>query len=578
MASAAVATSGKAGSDDASLRICERCDESEKDREAKYYCEDCSENLCNTCADSHKKTKATRKHTLALVSFTLLQEGEEHKKTFTVICNCDLKREVQIYCEEHNEVICKTCQSVKHRHCKINLIQDKALKYRRNEFLETLETAESLKSKIQDCLQDREADRKKLESKKEECIEEIVTFRQEIRDFFDNMEKELLVDLNEKVNEQLQVINKHITALSTAQEALKTASDTLQNSKETDEEEIMFAADVKITKTLAKIEALIHDVNKDSQPMRLSFKKNRKITNLVDELECLGKIKVQKKRFNQHDKNVILDMEVKSVKKIDVRLSEDRSVPNISGCTFLSNDYILLCDQSNSKIKLLDSTLSVADSLTLKDNPSNIAAINEDEAIISYKNPSLKKIQFVQIFPDMKLGEEIELSDKCYGLSVVSGDIYTACHKSSGRDEIFKLEQSGKIKSKTRLVQDRSYWSNYLSVSRMDSIYYIYLSDWSYSKVTCLKTDGSIIFQFEDEDLKRPNGIYVDSEGNSLVCGTNSSNVIVVTADGAKHRELLTSKEITKPRSIAFRSEDDTLLIGCEENSNLFIFRLKQRY
>ena len=40
-----------------------------------------------------------------------------------------------------------------------------------------------------------------------------------------------------------------------------------------------------------------------------------------------------------------------------------------------------------------------------------------------------------------------------------------------------------------------------------------------------------MVYQYEDKELKGPLGIYAESAGNSLVCGYDSNNVIVITAE-----------------------------------------------
>ena len=62
--------------------------------------------------------------------------------------------------------------------------------------------------------------------------------------------------------------------------------------------------------------------------------------------------------------------------------------------------------------------------------------------------------------------------------------------------------------------------------------------------------------------------------GNSFVCGTASQNVVVITADGEKQGELLTSKDIKWPRCIDYRPEDSTLIVGCDISSELFVYKL----
>lgn len=81
-----------------------------------------------------------------------------------------------------------------------------------------------------------------------------------------------------------------------------------------------------------------------------------------------------------------------------------------------------------------------------------------------------------------------------------------------------------------------------------------------------------MVYQYEDhEQLREADDIYVDSAGNSLVCGARSNNIVVITADGSKHGELLTPKDITYPKCIDYRPADKSLIVG---GSKLFVYKL----
>ena len=43
-------------------------------------------------------------------------------------------------------------------------------------------------------------------------------------------------------------------------------------------------------------------------------------------------------------------MKVKSTKEVNIKLPDDNEDPDITGCTFLSNGRILLCDNENKKV------------------------------------------------------------------------------------------------------------------------------------------------------------------------------------------------------------------------------------
>ena len=133
---------------------------------------------------------------------------------------------------------------------------------------------------------------------------------------------------------------------------------------------------------------------------------------------------------------------------------------------------------------------------------------------------------------------------------------------------------AGSIISKIYFTQKGSGNSCYLGLCLAGPSPRAYLTDHGNDRVTCFQLDGKMVYQYKDEELRAPYGIYVDSAGNSLVCNSDSDNVVVITADGRKHGELLTSKDITDPQCIDYRPEDNTLIVGCNDNSKLFVYKL----
>ena len=577
MASVDGSRSFLAGSDQVSQHICGPCKDDGDEKEASYLCEVCSVYLCSHCRDEHKRFKMTKNHSVVSAHSTSSQASTAVKRKFVVLCGCNPKQAVEVFCENHVEVICPVCAAIKHRNCKICPMKDKVNKDTKKKLGDVIDKAKSLQTRIESCERDGHFSCKKLEETKEECKKEITAFRQEINKILEKMEKEILQSLDKKANEQLQAIEKQVSTLSATLQALSVDMDTLENADKTAEEDIMFAADVKISKSMSKYEGLVQDISKGMQQMELVFQRNKDLTDMLNRMDGLGKIEAHLMRSIKQDCKVILDMKVKSAKEVNIKLSDDSNSPSTTGCAFLSNGSVLLCDCQNRKVKLLDSDWSVSKSLKLSDEPFNVAAVDENEAIFIFKNTRIKDLQYISTHPDLKLGKKITLPEKCYGLHVDNDEIYTAYHKSSGHDEIWKLDRSGNMKSKIVLTQSSPGTSYYLCLGSLtDHNPHVYLTDWDLrnSRVSCYQLDGRMVYQYKDKELRAPCGIYVDSAGNSLVCGYVSDNVIVITADGRKHRELLTSKNITRPYCIDFRPEDNTLIVGCWNNSKLFVYKL----
>ena len=345
------------------------------------------------------------------------------KGTFTILCSCDQKRVVEVYCEKHDQVICPSCKTIKHRNCKICPIKDKVDKHTKKQFNDLMVKAKSLKAEIEShSKQDGEANRKKLDNYTEECKKEIADFRRDINKILDKIYKEILEKLDTNANQQLQAIEKKIADMTASLQALNADLATIENANKTNGDDILFSTNIKLSKNLTKYEELIQDIRNNVQLPKLKFQKNKKIVDMLKS-GGLGRIEAGSAKKGHVE---ILDMKVKSTKGVNIKLPNDDECPYISGCTFLSNGSILLCDYANYKMKLLDRDMSVKKCLELSEAPNNVAAVGESEAIIIFNDWNINHLQYIHIRPDLKLGKTIVLPDKCHGLQVNNDEIYCA--------------------------------------------------------------------------------------------------------------------------------------------------------
>ena len=106
----------------------------------------------------------------------------------------------------------------------------------------------------------------------------------------------------------------------------------------------------------------------------------------------------------------------------------------------------------------------------------------------------------------------------------------------------------------------------------------IYVSNWDQATVTCLKSDGTVIFEYKDPELTSPLELCVDDEDNVIVCGGSSDNIHIVTATGKKSAVILSANDgIISPRSVAYRQTDHTLIVGRFCNDNLLVFNCEAK-
>ena len=276
-------------------------------------------------------------------------------------------------------------------------------------------------------------------------------------------------------------------------------------------------------------------------------------------------------------------MKVVSSSIVDVKLKDDKDLPLITGCVFLSTGQLVLCDFSNNKIKLLSSDLKVEDSLDLQQRePYDISAASSSAVVITL--PYQRQLQFIELSPELGHGRLIQLDEECGGVYVVGEEIYVGCRNSDprlardGAGEVRIYNTNGVVKRRLGApTEPGSLYMlsrpGYLTVNACSGR--IYVSDIDRRTLTCLSGDGSIIYQYSDPELIYPRGLYVDADDYVIVCGSSSNNLQMISPSGEKVSTLLSEKDgIRRPQSVAYRPTDGVLVIGCYYDNNLHVFKL----
>ena len=277
----------------------------------------------------------------------------------------------------------------------------------------------------------------------------------------------------------------------------------------------------------------------------------------------------------EKSKTVLLGRKVQSRSQVNVKAGDDEEIPFISGCTVMANGDVVLCDCSNNKIKLLNSSGVLTGNMKLSDDPWDVSILEPTSVIVTL--PWANQLQVVEVYPQLKPGRVIQLDQKCFGVEVGKCELYVICRTEYDEEnEIRVLDLDGKVKRRLGVNQDGSFMfsiPHYITVSSSGEK--IFVSD--LNAVTCMSVDGRVIYTYEDGSMDGTMGLLCDSEDNILVCGMSTNNVQVLTADGKRHCTLLTARDgLEEPKSIAYRDSDNTLLVGFQGVSNLLSVQLKK--
>ena len=573
MSSVGGARSLLGASDETYDKLCDPCNYVGSKVEAVKFCSDCKEWLCHKCTDSHKKFKASRNHKILSVAQVPRQAVGASKSCIVLCENCQ-NVEVTDYCEQHNTVICQACRSVKHRKCNPKSVSEKGQSYDRNNFDFIVKRAKETEEKIDKFHRERKADFQKLSSLRETCAKEIRTFREAVVKWLNKLEQTATQELNDFAADEQEKLERDISAATTTRQMLEADSKLINDVMETSVIGEMFAVDVKVTNRLKEYEQVLHDLYQEATTPLMSFTRNKQLTDMLTQLEKLGNVTVDQIQTYKPKRKLFNDMKVKSSNQVNIKLPDDKYNPCITGCEVLKDGQIILCDYNNDNLKLLHSSFTVKEVLGLRAKPLDVSVINNSSAIITL--PWLKQLQYMQLEPSLKSGRVIQLDKWCFGIAVAGEDLYVTLHNNPGEGEVRILDMEGSLKRRIGVNREGPHIFKcpyYLTQSATTGK--IYVSDDGTHTVTCLMSDGSTVYQYNDKDLKLPQGVCVDDEENIIVCGRASNNVHIVTASGRKHGCLLTSEdEIRNLMSIAYRHTDDTLIIGCLWVNSLFVYKM----
>ena len=162
-----------------------------------------------------------------------------------------------------------------------------------------------------------------------------------------------------------------------------------------------------------------------------------------------------------------------------------------------------------------------------------------------------------------KVMTTISMDTYIYGMAVRGKTIYY-CAGSKGL-KMLNLND----KSKSNVINSNMTGVDYVATSG-DKLYYANVNT---HIVTCCELHGTTQWKFNDKRvLREPVGISVDNDGNVYVVGYSSRNVVVISPDGQRHRQLLSSKDgLISPRVLDYDRSTNRLLVA-NRSSTAFMF------
>ena len=550
---------------------CDICNSKRQEKTATMFCQGCDCVLCQLCATRHNKSPYHLTLPIERISGHSYYAAHSAKVSFSALCDSCQNGNVSNYCEQHEAVTCKVCKTVKHNKCS-SVSLEEICRPHKSVPHPVYNKISTMHDKLDQLHRQRTDDLHKLSSLKETCINESKTYITKVRKLLELLEEKILTEVNKCTSQEFQEIEHHRSVVSATKQLLQNEKNFLQDVRKLGTSKHMFAAEVKVSNRVKEYELLLHDLSLERKKPLSVFTKNEHLKILKTQTKYLETLLDDYTKGDKSTVALLTNIELQNTILVPVKRRDDINTPTITGCDCTHDGKVILCDFGNSKIKLLHESFLLNESLNLTCQPWNVSVIDRYSAVVTF--PDSRKIEYIRLGPTLTFDRSkpaIQLDKECWGIKTAVDVIYITVTNDEAEAEIRVLDLQGRYIRKIVGMNFMLQKPFYLTVDTTSGR--LFCSDSHTNTVTCLKADGSLVYQYSGIKLKSPGGMWVDATGGLIICSKDSDRLQVITQSGKK-APWQPSADIKHPVSLAFRPIDHILIIGCSESTNLGVLHL----
>ena len=263
---------------------------------------------------------------------------------------------------------------------------------------------------------------------------------------------------------------------------------------------------------------------------------------------------------------------------VDISLQGDLRQTWITGCCFLPGGDLVLCDYGNHKVKVIDSSsFQVRASTDLPSAPFDVAAVDETQVIVTV--PKECKLQYITVLPFLMKSQVQFVNKWCWGVAVTSSFICVMCDRGNNDAEIQVFDARWKLLKRIGINPDGSnsrmfQVGRYITTNKSETK--IFATDYETDTVWCFTPEGDVVYQYRNEALRKPRGLFTDDSDNVIVVSWKGDSLRIIPPEGGMHRAVLAAKDgIASPQCTCFRSRDGILAVGTYLKNVILIYKIR---
>ena len=547
--------------------VCGLCDIRHICMQSELWCSECDEVLCIDCAEHHSLSKASRNHkTIPISEYRKLPSNVLKIREF---CNEHDERFL-LYCQKHACPCCRICIVESHNKCQnIAVLEDVVQGVKSSHMFKEIESLiDEMIENVGKIRQNRETNSVAVTKQKQIIESEIRELKTKINNHLDKLQEDLMKELTEaetKINSQTREL---MASLDEKEKELTEYQTTIVNIEQYASDLQTFLAMKQIENDVETLDTSIHAlVNSDSlNQTKLSCKIDTTLQNITTSIDRFGEVVVESKpheltfvrKKEKQAQMMIADPPPISIDNIQLNLKKQINTkgPSTRGCCLLTDGRMVVSSYIDDTVRFINKDgvnlfqirkgktgFRSYDTVYIKDNNS---------VAVSSGGVGKQCITIIDI-DKKKIMTTISMDTRICSMAVRGRTIYY-CAGDKGLKMINLSD-----KSVSDIINSKMSDYDYVATSR-DKLYY---TTFNTHTVTCCDLHGTTQWQFKDNRvLQCPCGISVDNEGNVYVVGHVSHNVVVISPDGQRHRQLLSNKDgLVLPSALDYDRSTNRLLV-----------------
>ena len=558
--------------------LCGTCDIRHISKPSEIWCSQCEEGICTECIQYHSVAKPSRNHTTIPIA--------EYRKLPTYVLEikeiCDEHHEkINLYCKEHECPCCRICNLENHSDCKNISALEKIIKNVKTSimFTEIEHLIKEMIETIGKIKQNRENNSSAVNEQKRIIEIEIQELRTKINNHLDKLQEDLMTKLTEADKYVTDETCELLVSLDEKQKELTEYQTNIVNIKKYASDLQTFIAVKQIEKYVETQDTCLQSlVNSDSlNQTKLAYKIDTNLKTIVTSIQKFGEVVVESKlceltfarKKEKQAQMMVVDLSPPmSVENIQLNLKQKINIKGtcITGCSLPPNSTMILSCSSTNTVSFINTEgvelFQIDKDKTGSCNYDAVYIKDTNSVAVSSGGGNNRCITIIDIESNTVM-TTISIDADIYGMAVRGRTLY-CCAKNEGL-KMLNLSD----KSVSDIINSKISGVYYVATSG-DNIYYTNIVAHT---VTCCDLHGTTQWKFKDKRvLQCPVGISVDNGGNVYAAGFNSNNVVMISPDGQRHRQLLSSNDgLINPRVLDYDRSTNRLLV-VNNSSVAFLF------